>query len=119
MLNIIEGKIRSQQLLAIKRIVEQDNNGDKFIILRRDKNTSFMREYSLEDEDVKNIVKNLAVEDCFAGPEKDNDSNYDGWIFKFNPIFEGVKLYIKIRVENREKSVCISVHEFGKYDEVS
>lgn len=118
-MNIIEGKIRSQQLLQIKRIVEQDNNGDKFIILRRDKNLKFMREYSLKDDDVKNIIKNLAVEDCYAGPEKDYDSNYDGWVFKFNPMFDDIRLYIKIRVENREKSVCISVHEFGKYDEVS
>lgn len=118
-MNIIEGKIRSQQLLQIKRIVEQDSNGDKFIILRRDKNTKFMREYGLKADDVKNIIKNLAVEDCFAGPEKDYNSDYDGWVFKFNPMFDGVKLYIKIRVENREKSVCISVHEFEKYDEVS
>ena len=34
------------------------------------------------------------------------------------PMFENVKLYIKIRVESSEKSVCLSVHEFGKYDEV-
>ena len=27
-------------------------------------------------------------------------------------------LYIKIRVEYIDKAVCISIHEFGKYDEV-
>lgn len=33
-------------------------------------------------------------------------------------MFENTKLYIKIRVESVEKSICLSVHEFGKYDEV-
>ena len=77
-----------------------------------------MREYGLTNDDVKNIIKQLSVEDCFAGPEKDRDSQYDGWVFKFNPLFENIKLYIKIRVESTEKSICLSVHEFGKYDEV-
>lgn len=37
MMNTIGGQIRSQNLLKIKKIVDQDNNGDKFIIARRDK----------------------------------------------------------------------------------
>lgn len=53
------------------------------------------------------------------GPEEDRNPKYDGWIFKFNPMFEDTQLYIKIRIENIEKSVCLSVHEFGKYDEVN
>ncbi len=78
-----------------------------------------MREYGLNHDDVKNIVRELTVEDCFAGPEEDRNPMYDGWVFKFNPMFEDVQLYIKIRIENVEKSVCLSVHEFGKYDGVS
>ena len=115
----IGGQIRSQNLLKIKKIVDQDNNGDKFIIARRDKNIEFMREYGLSHEDIKDIIRGLSVYDCFAGPEKDRNPQYEGWIFKFAPLFENTKLYIKIRVESTEKSVCLSVHEFGKYDEVS
>ena len=37
MMNTIGGQIRSRNLLKIKKIVDQDNNGDKFIIARRDK----------------------------------------------------------------------------------
>ena len=37
----------------------------------------------------------------------------------FNLMFKDTQLYIKIRIENIEKSVCLSVHEFGKYDEVN
>lgn len=116
-MNTIGGNIQSQYLLRIKKIVDSDNNGDKFIIRRRPKNIEFMREYGLNDEDVKDIIRGLSVEDCFAGPEKDRDPQYEGWIFKFNPLFEGTKLYIKIRVESIEKSICLSVHEFGKYDD--
>ena len=115
----IEGQIQSQNLLKIKKIVDNDNNGDKFVIVRTKKNIEFMRDYSLNNEDIKDIIRGLSVDDCFAGPEQDRDPQYNGWIFKFNPLFEDTKLYIKIRIESIEKSVCLSVHEFGKYDEVS
>ena len=118
-MNTIGGQIQSQNLLKIKRIVDNDKNGDKFIIVRTKKNIEFMRDYSLNNEDIKNIIRSLSVDDCFAGPEKDRDPQYQGWIFKFNPVFEDTKLYIKIRIESTDKSVCLSVHEFGKYDEVS
>lgn len=118
-MNTIGGQIQSQNLLKIKKIVDNDNNGDKFVIVRTKKNVEFMREYSLNNNDIKDIIRELSVDDCFAGPEKDRDPKYEGWIFKFSPLFEGNKLYIKIRVESTEKSVCLSVHEFGKYDEVS
>ncbi len=118
-MNTIGGQIKSQNLLKIKKIVDNDNNGDKFVIVRTKKNVDFMREYSLNNDDVKDIIRRLSAEDCFAGPEKDRNPQYEGWIFKFSPSFEGTKLYIKIRVESIEKSVCLSVHEFGKYDEVN
>ena len=102
----------------IKKIIEKDLNGDRFIIARTQKNIDFMREYGLMHEDIKNIIKQLSIQDCFAGPESDRNSNYSGCIFKFSPLYENTKLYIKIRVETIEKAVCISVHEFGKYDEV-
>ena len=72
----------------------------------------------LIDSDVKEIIKGLSIEDCFSGTELDRDSKYDGMIFKFSPLFKNIKLYIKIRIDNKVKAVCISVHEFGKYDEV-
>ena len=37
-MDTIGGKIQSQYLLKIKRIVDNDNNGNKFIIVRTDKN---------------------------------------------------------------------------------
>ena len=109
---------KSRILLRIKKIIDKDRNGDRFIIVRTKKNIEFMREYSLELEDIKDIIRQLSIEDCFSGPEADRDPQYKGWIFKFSPMFEETKLYIKIRIESTEKSVCLSVHEFGKYDEV-
>ena len=117
-MNTIGGQIQSQYLLKTKKILDKDKNGDRFIIVRTKKNIEFMREYGINNEDIKNIIKQLSVEDCFSGPENDRNPEYEGWIFKFCPLFEGIKLYIKIRVESTEKSVCLSVHEFGKYDGV-
>lgn len=118
-MNTIGEKIRSQNLLRIKQIIDKDNNGENFVIVRTKKNMSFMREYGLTPEDVKDIIKQLSVEDCFSGPESDRNPKYEGAIFKFCPMFEGIKLYIKIRIENTDKSICLSIHEFGLYDEVN
>jgi len=117
-LNNIQDNIRSQKLLRIKRIVDIDKDGDSFIIIRTQKNKNFMREYNLIDEDVKDIIRSLSVSDCFSGPEKDRDIRFKGEIFKFSPMYNDMKLYIKIRIENINKSVCLSIHEFGLYDEV-
>lgn len=117
-MNTIRDQVRSKYLLQIKRIVDADNNGDKLIIVRTEKNINFIREYGLDDEDVKNIIRSLSVEDCFCGPEPDRNPKFDGPVFKFSPMFEDVKLYVKIRVESTDKSHCMSVHEFGLYDEV-
>lgn len=111
-------KIRSQSLFKIKRIVDADDKGNLFIIVRTKKNNNFMKKYHLTDEDVKNIIRNLSVEDCYSGPEKDRDERFIGEIFKFKPMYNDIKLYIKIRIENVDKSVCLSIHEFGLYDEV-
>ncbi len=75
-MNTIGGQIQSQNLLKIKKIVDNDNNGDKFIIVRTKKNIDFMREYSLTNEDVKDIVRQLSVSDCFSGPEEDRNPQY-------------------------------------------
>lgn len=117
-MNVITDKLREKYLLRIKTLVSSDINGEHFTMVRTKKNIDFMYEYGLSIEDVKNIILNLSTEDCFSGPENDRDLSYEGLIFKFSPMFENVKLYIKIRVESSEKSVCLSVHEFGKYDEV-
>lgn len=117
-MNVITDKLREKYLLRIKILVSSDINGEHFTMVRTKKNIDFMYEYGLSIKDVKNIILNLSTEDCFSGPENDRDLSYEGWIFKFSPMFENVKLYNKIRVESSEKSVCLSVHEFGKYDEV-
>ena len=58
-MNTIGDQIQSQNLLKIKRIIDNDNNGDKFIIVRTKKNVDFMREYSLNNEDIKRMVKKI------------------------------------------------------------
>ena len=112
----IREQIKIQRLLEIKKIVDKDKAGELFVIVRTNKNIDFMREYGLNNEDVKNIVRRLAVEDCFAGPEADRSEKHSGMVFIFDPMFDNIKLYVKIRYESQEMAVCISVHEFGKYD---
>ena len=117
-MDTIQKKFQLQLLFKIKKIVDSDDGGNNFIINRTQKNIEFIREYGLQNEDIKNIVRQLSIDDCFSGPEKDRNPKFSGMLIKFNPLFENVKLYVKIRIENDEKAVCISIHEFGKYDEV-
>ena len=76
-------KIRIQSLFKIKRIVDADDKGNLFIIVRTKKNNNFMKKYHLTDEDIKNIIRNLSVEDCYSGPEKDRDERFIGPILPF------------------------------------
>ena len=114
MMNTIGGQIRSQNLLKIKKIVDQDNNGDKFIIVNRDKNRNFMLEYGLLTNDIKDIILNLEVDDYYTGPEED-DAGFEGEIWIFTPTFQNIKLYIKIRLANNTVVICISIHEYGNF----
>ena len=107
-MNTIEDQIRNQGLLRIKKIIDKDRDGDRFIIVRTKKNIEFMREYSLDLEDIKDIIRQLSIEDCFSGPETDRAPQYKGWIFKFSPIFEETKLTKNISI-NSSVSSCLCV----------
>lgn len=101
-------------LYQIKEIARLDKNGDKFIIVSRQKNNDFMKENELTLNDVKNIVLGLELKDCFDKPQFDRNENYQGFVFKFCPIYADKKLYLKIRLELTTKVICLSIHEFGK-----
>mgnify|MGYP003430686209 CR=1 FL=1 len=65
----------------------------------RVKNKNFMREYGLQLKDVKNIILNLSVEDYIKGPEED-EGEYAGEVWFFEPRFRGIKLYVKLRLSH-------------------
>ena len=110
-MNTLGDNVIIQYLRLIKRIVSNENC--IFKIVNRPKNKRFFNENNLSYNDVKKIILNLTVEDYLSGPEKDKDTSYEGWIFKFSPYYLDIKLYIKIRVEDQSKAICISIHEFG------
>ena len=110
----IKQQIVRQKLIIIKQLISKDKNGDKFILVNRIKNRNFMLEYGLLTNDIKNIILNLEVNDYYAGPEED-DAGLEGEIWIFTPIFQNVKLYIKLRLANNTLLVCISIHEYGNY----
>ena len=110
----IKQQIVRQKLTIIKQLISKDKNGDKFILVNRIKNRNFMLEYGLLTNDIKNIILNLEVNDYYAGPEED-DAGLEDEIWIFTPIFQNVKLYIKLRLANNTLLVCISIHEYGNY----
>lgn len=107
-------KLVRDRLILIKRIVARDKNGETFSIIPRNKNRNFMREYGLKLNDVKNIILGLSVEDYAGGPEED-EGGYAGEVWFFEPRFRGIKLYVKLRIQDNKLIVCISIHENGVY----
>lgn len=114
-MNTLGENIQVKYLAIIKKMIATDDSSLK--VLNRRKNTSFLLKYNLKKKDIINIILGLTKEDIMTGPEFDKDTQYDGWIFKFCPMFKIQKIYIKIRVENENKAICISIHEFGLYEE--
>ena len=86
----IHQQIIRQKLTIIKQLVTKDKNGEKFVLANRDKNRSFMLEYGLLINDIKDILLNLEVEDYYKGPEKD-EAGYEGEIWIFSPTFQDSK----------------------------
>ena len=80
----IKQQIVRQKLTIIKELVTKDKNGDKFILVNRDKNRNFMLEYGLLTNDIKDIILNLEVDDYYKGPEED-DAGFEGEIWIFLP----------------------------------
>lgn len=107
-------KIIRERLVLIKSIVAKDRNGETFSIIPRVKNRNFMREYGLKLNDIKNIILGLSVEDYIKGPEED-EGGYVGEVWFFEPRFRGIKLYVKLRIQDNKLVVCISMHENGIY----
>ena len=110
----IKQQIVRQKLTIIKKLVTKDKNGDKFILVNRDKNRNFMLEYGLLTNDIKDIILNLEVDDYYRGPEEDY-AGFEGEIWIFTPTFQNIKLYIKIRLANNTVVICISIHEYGNF----
>lgn len=118
-MEIQQQRLIGEYLLNIKKLVIQDNNGSNIKIeWDREKNKKFIYNNSLNLESIKEIILKLKSSECFAGPELDRSEKYKyaGWIFKFSPMFNGEKLYIKLRVQKDVKVICISIHEDGLFD---
>lgn len=110
----IKQQIVRQKLTIIKQLVTRDKNGDKFILANRDKNRKFILEYGLVINDIKDIILNLEIDDYYKGPEED-EAGFEGEIWIFTPVFQSIKLYVKIRLANNTLVICISIHEYGIY----
>lgn len=65
-----------------------------------------MLKYGLLIDDIKNIILDLEVDDYYKGFEED-DADLEGEIWIFSPIFQNIKLYIKIRLANNTFLACI------------
>lgn len=65
----------------------------------RKKNFEFLLLHGMSDQDRKDVIANLCVEDYFSGPELDKDFPHQPpCIWKFCVTLEGVEIYIKLKL---------------------
>lgn len=65
-MDTIKNQLINQYLLKIKRIVNEDAYGEKFIIRPSKKNITFMHENKLTRKDIKEIIKKLSIQDYLS-----------------------------------------------------
>ena len=58
-MNTIGGQIQSQNLLKIKKIVDNDNNGDKFVIINRDETAYDKKAGLVFHEDMMRVIRGV------------------------------------------------------------
>lgn len=86
----------------------------RFILVPREQNISYMASVGMSMEDLESVIFSLRAEDCFKGPEADDNPDRDKWtIGVFSPEYEGQTLYFKLGVNCTDKwCKCISVKPY-------
>ena len=86
--------------------------------IERPKTAEFIAKYELLDDDIKDIIHNLKIDDYHSGPDEDDNPKYKKpvWIFiKYVDSIQ-VKIYIKIKIINKKRKVFVfSIHEEGQH----
>lgn len=83
------------------------NNG--LVLIPRKKNMDSIYKMGLTIPIIEEIICNLTIDDYYSGPEEDHLSPEDTiWVFLVEDI---EKIYIKLKLVDDDKTVCISFHE--------
>lgn len=82
-----------------------------FILVPRKQNKEYMASVGMSFDDLQDIICSLRAEDCFRGPEADDDPKRGKWtVAMFSPKYENKALYLKIGINyTDEQCKCISV----------
>lgn len=84
-------------------------------VVDREKNLNFLLLYGMSVDDRRSTIEKLCAEDYFGGPDRDKDfPDQPPCIWKFSVLFEGIAIYIKLKLVNIGTSVkakCLSFHD--------
>lgn len=99
----------------LKQIKYNLNAGNFYIADYRIKNKELIQEYGLIIDDIKNIIYKLTTKDAINKTSESDLNGYPGYVYAFNTLYEGIKIYIKIRFNPPDEVVCISFHLSDNY----
>lgn len=83
-----------------------ENNG--FIMIQRKKNIRTLKSLGIQLKTVKGIIRTLKVKHYCSGPELDENSDENLWIFGYE--FNQKIIYIKLSDDFEFKAKCVSFH---------
>ena len=88
--------------------------------LTRPKTSDFINKYEVMDDDIREIIHSLSIEDFYRGPTPDRNPRFKHPVWEFIKYIDSirVKIYLKIKIVNHKRKVIVfSIHEEGLYDE--
>lgn len=98
----------------LKKVAKLTEEG-KTEIMETRKNMNTKRKYNLTTEDQENMILELKPNDLIEGPVMDEDvPSEDVWIFKKKYHSIEFLFYIKLKLREKEKCICLSFHEDEK-----
>ena len=113
-----EDNISPAEAIRICNSVKYENIEIDVDPIERPKTVDFLDRYELMEDDVRDIIHGLTINDYHDGPVEDTNPKFSKplWVFikYINEI--QIRVYIKIKIiNNRRKVFVFSIHEEGLY----
>lgn len=78
-----------------------------FYFVDRSKNRETFWRMGMTLQDQKDLIQSLTLADYWQGPLTDDDLKRDGKLWVFKKCYQGYRLYIKVRIDERRDTVFV------------
>jgi hypothetical protein len=86
----------------------------RLLVIPRGKNNEFLARHGMNTDEREEVLISLTFADYESGPEEDRDHTGEKDIWKFNAVYLGIKIHIKIKLAKDQDvyyAKCLSFHD--------